>query len=365
MRGVYVVSVESPSELDDFLKFSEKIYRKDKYWVEPFLAEEKRFFDVKNPYWVHTKSKLFLAKNKKGDILGRLGVFIDRNYMKHCRKKAGYFGFFECFNKKEVAHELFVHAMQWLDYNGVKSLRGPMNGIFAKDSGFLVDGFNMSPEPLMNYNPKYYVDLMNDLGFEKIDEMDAYKIDLKKIKTLKYRTEIKIRSLKKWDIKHELKAANYIINTAMTKNFEFIPATINEFSYMAKHFIHFIDKELVLFAMKDGKEIGIIIAVPNINEVIKKFKGELGIIEKLKLKWEMRKLKDAKVEIVCVLPEYQHHGIGMELMNRLLINLIGKGYENLEYSRVSEDNISSKRIAEHYGGVVYKKYRMFGRKIKT
>ncbi len=365
MTKISIEIVENKQQLNEFLKFSEVIYKKDKYWVEPIINEEANFFSINNPYWAHALSKLFIAKNKKDQIIGRLGVFIDDHYIRHSKEKVAYFGFFESLNNVKIAKELFKEAIKWLKDNSIKILRGPINGTITKETGFLIKGFNMSPEPLMSYNPKYYNNIMKELKFKKKKDLYAYKIDLKKIYPSKAKTNIKITKLNKRKLDEVIESAHFIINETMTEShhFQFVPSSLAEFSYMNREVLHLLDPDLNLFAEKDGRNVGLVIIIPNFNQITKKFHGRLGLLEKLEFFFEKNKINDAKAELICVLPEYAGQGIGTELMNKVLWNLKKKGYKTLDYSWVEEDNIASQKLAMHYGGKHYKTYRVYERKV--
>ena len=245
--NISIKEIKTNEELEEFLLFSECIYKRDKIWVEPLIREEQRFFNKKNPYWSHAKCKLFIAKNKDGEIVGRIGAFIDKKYIKHTKERVGYFGFFEVFNNIEIAKQLFNKTTEWLKKNKIKIIRGPINGTISKETGFLIHGFNLSPEPLMTYNPRYYNTLMQKLKFKKKVDLFAYKIDINKVKDSileKKNNNIKIKPLNKLRLKQDIKEANNIINKGMSEShhFQFVPSSLREFSYMSKDLMHFIDK---------------------------------------------------------------------------------------------------------------------------
>ncbi len=358
-----VIQTIKKDKLEEFLQFSEIIYKNNEVWVEPLLIEEKRFFSKKNPYWNHALCKLFIAK-KKNKIVGRLAVFIDKKYTKISKEKVGYFGFFECFNNINIAKELFKEAFKWLKNKKIKTIRGPINGTITRETGFLIHGFSISPEPLMNYNPKYYNTLMRKLNFKKKVDMFAYKINLDKVKFKKPLKNITIRELNKSNMQQEKKKANQIINKAMygTHQFQFVPYSQKEFDYMAGEMVH-LNKDFILFAERDNKPIGVIIVIPNYYPIIKKFHGKLGLWKLLCLLWNLRKIKDAKAEIICVLHHDEHKGVGTYLMDSIIKNLKKRKYKTMEYSWVYDYNIPSIKLAKHYKGELYKKYRLYERKV--
>ena len=56
--------------------------------------------------------------------------------------------------------------------------------------------------------------------------------------------------------------------------------------------------------------------------------------------------------------------LAIKYKKKVLTNLKNKGFEELEYSWVLEDNIASIKLAEHYGGKVNKTYALYEKKIE-
>ena len=52
-------------------------------------------------------------------------------------------------------------------------------------------------------------------------------------------------------------------------------------------------------------------------------------------------------------------------MIELIKTIRKKGFKNLEYSWVDEDNLASRHLAEHLQGQLYKKYRVYERDINN
>ncbi|MDP7529924.1 MAG: N-acetyltransferase, partial [Candidatus Marinimicrobia bacterium] len=88
----------------------------------------------------------------------------------------GFFGFFECIDDKDVAHALFKQAEEWLSDQGLRTVRGPMNFTINDECGLLIDAFDLPPVLLMTYNPPYYQELVESYGFEKSQDLYAYRI---------------------------------------------------------------------------------------------------------------------------------------------------------------------------------------------
>lgn len=357
--------IRTKNELLQFLKFPEEIYKKDNNWVEPLLKEQLNFFNSKNPLWDHTLKKLWVVyENKK--LVGRIAGFIDKRYNKINKKKVGYFGFFECYNNLKIAKGLTNEVEKWLKSRNIKFLIGPINGSIQHEVGFLTKGFGLSPEPLMSYSKKYYLNLVKNCNFQKDRNLFAFSIDLRK-KIRKSKSNVNIRSLNTKRLNSELRILNRIINSSMlsSHHWQFVPSLFYEFSYLVKDLVDFCDKDLILIAEIKNKPVGIVLAYPDFNKILKKFKGKLTLRNKLRFALHKNKIRGAKIDIIAILPKYAHKDVGKKLMTKLIINLKNKNYSNLEYSWVDEENIASIGLVKHLKGYPYKKYRVFKKILKS
>ncbi len=117
-----------------------------------------------------------------GEIVGRIGATLNDHFNKwwNTSKQIGFIGFFESIDDERVAEKLFTTAEEWLKTNGVDEVWGPMNFTCYDSIGLLIDGFDIVPTIGMSYNPEYYIDFFNKLGYTKekdVVELKASKND--------------------------------------------------------------------------------------------------------------------------------------------------------------------------------------------
>ena len=190
-----IIVVNNKKLFKDFYKVSWNIYQNNKYWVPPFWTEIKSFFDEKDLFWTHGKCKLFEAY-KNNSPVGRISAFIDSEYNKINKVKAGFFGFFECINDPEIASNLLFQVEKWLMENKIKLLLGPINGRVDMGVGFLIKGFDSIPYLMANYSLDYYNNFVNNFGMKKSKDLVSYNIDLNK-KIIENEKNIAIKNVKK------------------------------------------------------------------------------------------------------------------------------------------------------------------------
>ncbi len=370
MAQVEVVEVESPTQLDQFIKFPNKLYKGVPYYVTPLLVERKAFFDQeKNPFYKTSKVKLFLAL-QDNEIVGRIATCINYTHNDFHHEKAGFFGFFDTIDDYEVAKGLLKVAMITLAKEGAGLMRGPMNFSTNHEIGFLIDGFDLPPTVMMPYNFPYQPRLAEKFGLKKVMDLNGYVIVkddpiqeriLNVVEKLKQRSKITIRTLKMRDYDNEVKRLNEVYNQAWAHNWGFVPMSAEEFTHMADDLKQICDPEMVLIAEYEGRPVAFSIALPDINQALIHLKGRLFPFGMLKLLWHTKirnKVNGVRLITMGVIPQFQKRGIDMIFFVETHRRGTEQGYSWAELSWILETNELMCKSAEQMGGKLYKKYRI-------
>ena len=179
MNPLIIKPVETLEERKSFLSFPWKVYKDNPYWVPPFFSERLHFTDPeKNPFFENAEAQLYMAL--RGDeIVGTIAAFVNHRHNKFQNENIAFFGFFEVLEDYEAADALFKTAEGWAKERGYSALRGPAQWNTNDECGLLVDGFDDRPRVLMTYNPAYYVDYIEKLGYKYARDLWAYKVSVK------------------------------------------------------------------------------------------------------------------------------------------------------------------------------------------
>jgi hypothetical protein len=106
--------------------------------------------------------------------------------------------------------------------------------------------------------------------------------------------------------------------------------------------------------------VGMLIALPDYNQVLKNLNGKLfpfGIFKFLKYR---KKIDALRLMVMGVVKEYRHKGIEAIMYERGLKNALRLGYKHCELSWVLDDNIATQKTAEMMNGRIYKRYAIYG-----
>ena len=71
---------------------------------------------------------------------------------------------------------LFNAAGEWLKRFGARAMRGPMNPSTNYECGVLIEGFDSDPMVMMPYNPRYYPELIEKCGLQKVMDLYAFYV---------------------------------------------------------------------------------------------------------------------------------------------------------------------------------------------
>jgi GNAT superfamily N-acetyltransferase len=373
-ENVYIEEVRGTGAKKEFIRFPWKVYRGTPHWVPPLESEvEFLLNEKKNPFFQHAEAACFLAR-RNGETVGRIAAIIDRNHIKFHHEKAGFFGFFECLPDCTVARELLGAAAGWLKERDIEIMRGPMNPSTNDECGFLLEGFDSPPMILMPYSPAYYLDFMERCGLTKAKDLYAYIASIKDVaaggrlerlaSAVKTRIPgLTVRPANMKRFQQEVEAVKVIYNSAWSHNWGFVPMTEEEKVFMAKKLKPLITPELMIMAEVNGKPAAFFVALPDYNQVLGKINGKLGPLALLKFLWYSRKIRDIRVMAMGVTEEYRKKGIEGLLYLEAFKAAVKKGYQRAEMSWILEDNLLVQRGCELMGGNLYKKYRIYEKKI--
>ena len=370
-----VKKVVSKKELADFIDFPHALYEGDTNYVpELHIAQRDLLSPGKHPFHEHSSLQLFLAYDGN-KIKGRIAAIQNNNHNAFKNTKDGFFGFFDCVNEIEVARLLFDEANKWLLEKGLNTIIGPVNHSTNEACGLLIDGFDSPPVAMMTYNNPYYANLLEAYGFTKSVDLLAYHlpthttdkrtVQLKDvlIKRLQHKG-ISIRKINLKNFSYEVESILGVYNRAWQENTGFVPMTDKEFKYLAKDLKMILDKDFGLLAEHNGKVIGFALAIPNINQVLKKIKrGRLLPTGIFKLLTGKGKIDYVRVLALGVEPEYRRLGIEACFYAEIIEQCIAKNITGGEASWILENNELMNNGLKKLNATPYKRYRIYKKEI--
>lgn len=342
-------------------------------WVPPLLSEEKKRIDPNaNPFFEHGEVQLFLAY--RGDEpVGRIAAVENRLHNEFHHDRVGFFGLFESGEDREVAHALLDATADWMKARGLDALRGPANFSTNDECGLLLDNFDDPPCVLMTYNPPYYAELLESWGLKKAKDLLAHRVRHDTIDEKRFarfarfagrsKVDYELRSLDMKRFGAEVDRVRDIYNQVWERNWGFVPMTDAEVEHMAKALKPVVEPELVLFVEVEGEPAGFALALPDVNQALRRLNGRLLPFGIFKLLWYMRRIDRMRIVTLGLKEEYRRTGLDALMYLELFRRGRRHGIDVAESSWILEDNQMMVRAVEKMGFERYKTYRMYEKRL--
>lgn len=370
-----IVPVTTARQRRQFVELPYSLYAGHPHWVPPLRRDERRRLSPRhNAFLAHAEMDLWLA-TANGRITGRVAAIEDRRHNEAHGEAVTWFGFFEAENA-ETADALLAAVEQRARARGSLAVRGPANPSLNESAGLLVDCFDEAPSVLMPYNPPTYPAFVEAAGYRKLKDLLAWDIDLSvplgdRMTRLadraarRHRISVRTVDMRREAFARDLKILQSIYCAAWTENWGFVPPTDAEMRQLALDLRPVLDPELVLFADIDGRSVACAVAIPDVNQVLKRMNGRLfpfGILHFLR----RRAIVDrARLLLLGVLPELRGIGLYPLLVVEIHTRAVARGYRRGELSWTFEDNDAINAGIEAAGGRRYKTYRLYEKRCEA
>jgi GNAT superfamily N-acetyltransferase len=363
------VEITGGSHLTEFIRLPWRIYRKYPNWVPPLIKEVRRQLDPRrNPFFEYGQVKLLAVAGSNGKLLGRVASVVNPEHHRFHMESMGFFGLFECIDSPEVALTLFQEVKKHLFAHHCTDVIGPVNFTTNSESGILVEGFDRSPMVMCNYSPPYYGALLEGCGFEKSMDLFSYegKWDhafppkySRVVSRISSNPAISLRCFSRQNAARDIAIIRDIYNSSFREVWGFVPMSVAEAEAMGAGLIPFMDEQLIWLAEHDRRPAGVILALPDVNEILKDLNGRLFPFGMLRFLGRRRHLRKIRVVVLAVLPEFRSIGIEALLIHKVHERVLRKPYQGAEFSVVNENNKRMRSILTGFGFRVAHRYRLY------
>jgi hypothetical protein len=117
--------------------------------------------------------------------------------------------------------------------------------------------------------------------------------------------------------------------------------------------------DLVLIGEAGDKVVGFALALPDVNQALKRAGGSLFPTGLLKILYYQRLITNVRVLALGVVEDYRASGLAAGFYATLVRNARKLGFGDCEMSWILEDNVLMNRSIEAMGAKLYKKYRIY------
>ena len=373
MRHLEIIRISGRSELKKFIHLPSLLHKGHPNWVPPIYSDEWSYFDhKKNRAFAYCDTIIALAR-LDGKTVGRIMGIINHRYNDARNEKDARFSFFDCINDMEVSCQLLGLVEEWAINKGMTRIIGPFGMYYHDPIGFMIDGFDIKPSLTANYNFEYIISLLQSAGYGCETDLVVYNIVIPDefpdfYLRIQKKAELnpRIRLLKfstRKELKHYIHPVLNLMNDSYTDIYGYSQLDEEEMKDVAGHFIPLLDPKFVVVVTYEDEVIGFTIALPSINEGIIAAQGHLLPFGFLKILKAAKRSKQLDLLIGGIKGKYR--GMGIDALMAVHIIEIAKkaGFTTIDSHLELESNWKVRSEMEKMGGKVYKKYRIFQKKL--
>jgi len=374
MANHYTIKTFSLSHrlVRDFIELPYQLHRQNKYWIAPLRLQAKDIFNAKHPFWKTTHCQFALVFDGP-KVVGRVAAIWNKT--QNPNSKIMHFGFYESIDNKQVANLLFSFLKTIASQNKCNQIMGPFNPSINYELGILSDGVNQFPKFMMPWSPSFYNNLFLQNGWKIEKKFLAYELSVKdfsfpeKMQRVKQylhqRYKINFRNMNFSNLTAEVKLIETIYNEAFKSHWGYQNFPFEEIKITAGELKFIADRDLLFFVYLNEQPAGFIIAIPDLNEIIRDISnGRLFPFGWWKLLSNLKKIKQVRVLNAAVRNRYMNSGLGVLLYHELHQRMKAKGYDSGELSWVVEDNLSMNNALNKLGAKPIKTYHIYSTSLR-
>jgi hypothetical protein len=364
-----IQEINSRRDLKDFIYLPAQLHKAHKNWVPPIYEEEWNYFNrKKNPAFGYCNTVTALAR-LNGEPVGRIMGIINNRYNGERNERSARFSYFECINDVNVSRRLLGFAEEWAAKKGMDRILGPFGMHYLDPMGFMIEGFNEKPSFSANYNFNYIMDLLQDAGYERENDLVVYKIVIADaLSESYYRIQQKLLSgskMKVVNFSRRKQMHKYIhpvlslMNESYSNIYGYSQFDEHEMNVLAGHYMSFLDPRFVTVVTIDEEVAGFMIAMPALNDGIIAAGGKLYPFGILKILNAAKHSRQLDLLVGAVKEKYRGMGIDALIAIHTVENAKKAGFTIMDSHLELETNLKIRAEMEKLGGRITKRYRIF------
>lgn len=344
-------------------------------YVPPMWSDFDRMLDpARNPLvnQGHGRFELFTAL-REGRPLGRIVATIhDASNARHGTARAQ-FGYFDCVDDPEIAVALLGAAETWARERGMTELVGNFNLTAMQQAGVVTGGFDNAPFTDMLWSPPHIARLLEANGYASTFPMTTFRIDLADIdprgllgpkqQAILADPDYRWMPIDRRHFTERLEESRLILNDGFDANPMFLAPTAGEYRFQAGDMMWVIDKRISAVVHHKGEPVGAIIAIPDLNPLVKTVGGRMGLsfpFRFLRHRWTNRR---AVIVYQSVSRAFHNRGLNGAMLFKVASALKAAGYTELGGTWIADVNGPSLRQAEKAGAKPLHRLHLFAKSL--
>lgn len=379
--SITILPVNNRADRREFINLAYRLNRGDPNWVPPLRMDVRDLITPgKNPWFTHGRAQLFLARRGERTV-GRISAHIDDLALAQPAEQGmgpgtGNWGLLEA-EDAEVTAALIAAAEDWLRKQGMHRVLAPLSISVWDEPGLLTHGHDHPPTVMMGHNRPEYEGWITAAGYRPVKQLKTYDVFIadgfpelinRIVASGERNDRIRIRRVNKANFAAEARLILAILNDAWSDNWGFVPLNDAEVAHVGKKLKPIVHEEMINIAEVDGEPVAFMIVLPNLNERIADFEGNLLPFNIFKLLQWLRfpKSNIVRVPLMGVVKRLQSSRMASQLAFMMIEyirrDVIAKyGTTNGEIGWILDDNQGMNAIATALNGRNNKTYTLYDR----
>jgi len=372
---IEIREVKSKKDLKTFIYLPEKIHAGHRNWVHPIYSDEWKYFNPKKNKAFTYCDTVFLLAFKDGEPAGRVMGIINARFNDYRKEKIARFGYLETREDPGIFHALLAKVEDWARQKGMTRIIGPYGFSDQDPEGWLTEGFENRATIATYYNFEWMPRFVEKEGYAKDMDYFVYKLQVPE-KLPEFYVKIYERIQRKGQyVIHEFKKRKELrpwivpifelMNECYVNSniYGYAPLDHKEMNDLADRYLFVVDPRFVKVVTKDDEVASFIIAMPDMTEGIQKARGRLFPFGFIKVLRAAKKTKQLDLLLGAVKEKYRGLGLDVLMGVKMLQSASEAKKEILDTHHEMESNVKVRAEMERMGGVIYKKFRVWTKKL--
>ena len=375
--SVQIKVVETKAELKTFVRFANKLYKGNKFYVPSIVFDELSTFDKqKNGAFEFCEAELYLAY-KDGRVVGRVAAIINNKANERWNVKQVRFGWIDFIDDIEVSSALLDAVTAFGKSRGMNQIVGPLGFTDFDPEGMLVEGFDRISTMALIYNHPYYPEHLKQLGYSKETGWVEYRIAIPEsvperhrnlANIVKERYKLKLLKLSRREIIKNGYGQKFfeLINQTYCNLYGFSLLSPKQIDSYVDLYLSLIHTRMITFVENDkGELIGAAASIPSLSVALQKCRGEIfpfGWWHLLKAMF-LKRPDTLELLLIGVRPDYQNCGVNSLIILDLAERYREMGFKYAETNAMLENNDKIQAMWKPFDKEQHKARWIFGKEI--
>lgn len=368
IRELQVRPLTTPGEFERYVDFGNEVYRNNQYWVPPDKHHLTQLLAGQAGFGPRSQIQAFWVE--EGDeVKATVTAFTDEAYDRHWNERVGHLLFFEALPDEDLAVDSLNGACDWLRTRGCEAAR--LSFLPGLQLPLTIDAYGVVPTIFHTFNPSYYHSYIKNSRFTTEVGVVQYQIQFTPELTERYKAIVKEAtdngvSVRTWDfdrLEDETEIFDALCNETFSAHFGFMPLPIAVMRGFTAGLKEFLVADIMSFAEVDGKAVGFVYSVPDLNQALHPMKGKVLEENFDELQKRLEAIDHGVLLIIGVKRDYRGRGINLALAAKSYLGMIDRGYKTGSYTVVIDTNWPSRRTAEKLGGRVTRNFNVYRKEL--